>query len=157
MPDLGITEILAIASLVAGAAGTGVSVYEGKEQKDAQQALMKSQNNQAQQQALLQKQEALTAAGPNAQAQTGGSLTGQAGQSFADILAGYAGNTGGPGGSSNNPQPSSGTTTPDIASVLAQLQQNGGGGGSSNPFSGGWQPPQQNQPGKFSLSGMQLS
>lgn len=122
MPDLGITEILGIASLVAGGVGTGVSVAENSANRSAQQqeqqSAQQAQQQQQTQQSLLQRQQALAVAGPNAQSQTGGSLTGQGQDSFANILAGYAGNTGGGG---NTPQPQAGAGNP-LQALLSQLQ-----------------------------------
>jgi len=57
MPDLGATEIIALVGALASAAGTGVSMYEGSQQRDAQKQMMKSQQQaQAQQQALQRKE-----------------------------------------------------------------------------------------------------
>lgn len=162
MPDLGITEILSIASLIAGGVGTGLSVYEQNKTRDAQAQAQKSAQQAQQQQQLLQKREALLAAGPNAQAQTGGSLTGQAGQSFVDTLAGYGSSSGGPtgGGSSpTNATPTPSNATPsaqpnfqDILAMLSRQQQQ-----NQSPFSGGWNsPPPQQLGGRFNLAQFNL-
>lgn len=158
MPDLGVTEILAIAGLVAGAAGTGVSVYEGQKSRDTQADAAKAAQQTAAQQQLLQKRESIAAAAPNAQAQTGGSLTGEGSQSFADILAGYAGQTGGAGttGGSSNAATASAATNATGApggGLEDLLKQLGGGGGTpqGNAFFGGSGQPQQSDP-RFSLA-----
>lgn len=161
MPDLGITEILSIASLIAGGVGTGLSVYEQNKTRDAQAQAQKSAQQAQQNQQLLQKREALLAAGPNAQAQTGGSLTGQAGQSFIDQLAGYAGTTGSGSRGTSATSAISGTNAPqaaqqpnfqDILAMLSRQQQQ-----SQSPFSGGWNssPPQQ-LGGRFNLAQFNL-
>jgi hypothetical protein len=155
MPDLGIAEILTIASIVATAGGTAASIYESKEaQSNEQQAQKSAQQAEAQQQ-LVQKREALTAAGPNAQADTSGSLTGPAGQSFVDILAGYPGSTGGaaqPGQTPTNAVSANASSsgTPNYQSILEQLK--GLTGNSGSQFSGGWQPTQEPGYSPFSLA-----
>ncbi len=157
MPDLGISEIIALAGLLAGGVSTGVSVYEQGKTRDAQTHANNAAKQAAAQRDLLQKRQALIAAGPNAQAQTGGSLTGPAGQSFTDLLAGLPGQTGGsaptnPAGPTTTPttgQPPgtlAGIPSGDALTNFIQQQQGGGN------FSGGWQPPQSGGAGGKSLS-----
>lgn len=147
------TEILAIASIVAAAGGTAASIYESKEaQSNEQQAQKSALQAQAQEQ-LIQKERALSAAGPNAQSATSGSLTGPAGQSFIDILAGYPGTTGTNTPATNAVQPTtnaqpSGSPT-NYQGILEQLRSLTGGGSS---FTGGWQDQQQTPYGPFSLA-----
>lgn len=143
MPDLGATAIISLISAAVAAGGTGVSIYESDKSRDAasqtaQDAQLAQQQQQAQQQAQM-KARALAVAGPNAQSQTGGSLTGPGNQSFADILAGYAGANGSPGtnnaaatvGATNAPQQPTPGAAPNIQDLLKQL------GGGQNNFSGG--------------------
>lgn len=160
MPDLGISEIIAIASLVAGAASTGVSVYEAGQQRDAQKDLLKQQQQQAAQAELVQKQKALATAGAQSQSQTGGSLTGAAGQSFADILAGYAGLQGSQGGSTNSPQAnavsSNNQSQNPLETLLAALKGGQQQQSSSGDFSGGVAPPPPPNQNKFNLSQLNL-
>jgi hypothetical protein len=142
----------------------GTTVYQGVEQSGQQsaeqQAQKAAQQAEAQQQ-LVQKQEALAVAGPNAQAQTGGSLTGPAGQSFVDILAGYPGQTGMSGSTPSPAAATAASSAPGSAPGGAQpqvnfqdlLQQLGsltGGGGQK--FSGGWQETQPPQWQPYSLA-----
>lgn len=158
MPDLGISEIIAIASLVAGAASTGVSVYEAGQQRDAQKDLLQKQQQQQAQAELVQKQKALATAGAQSQSQTGGSLTGAAGQSFADILAGYAGLQGSQGGSTNSPQAnavSSNNQNP-LESLLSALKGGQQQQSSSGDFSGGVAPPPPPNQQRFNLSQLNL-
>ena len=161
------------ASLIAaavGAAGVGVSAYESNDaginqrasQKQQQDALVKSQQAQANQ-ANLTKQEAVLGAQGQAQQQTGGSLTDTGTAALTDLLAGYPGFQGanpsagtstgtGVGGSGVSTPgapapapgaPASGSGTPDIAAILAALRNGGAGGpnpGSPSSISGGnWQ------------------
>ena len=160
MPDLGATEIIALVGALASAAGTGVSMYEGSQQRDqakAQQAAaQKAQQQQYLQQQNMARQQALVAAGPNAQAQTLGSLTGTAGNSFADLLAGIpGGNVGGqqyqpstPG----TPSAPTGQTTQQMGTqeMIARLGQP-----SQSNFSGGWNPTPETPYGPFQLSSFQ--
>lgn len=139
MPDLGLSEIIGIISLIAGGASTAVGAVEANKGASNQKALLDAQQQQQAKQDLVRKQEALIASGPNAQAQTSGSLTGAAGTSFADLLAGYGGSGGSSGGS--NPQGStavSGTSGGNPQAVIQQLlasNRNGGDfeGGNGNP------------------------
>lgn len=89
MPAL---PVMAIIEIAAAAAGAGTSLYSAHEQSQAQAANTKAMDAAAQQQAQLaasQKSKAITAQLGNAQAATGGSLTGSANNDFASQLAGY--------------------------------------------------------------------
>jgi hypothetical protein len=135
-------------------------MYEGSQQRDqakAQQAAaQKAQQQQYLQQQNMARQQALVAAGPNAQAQTLGSLTGTAGNSFADLLAGIpGGNVGGqqyqpstPG----TPSAPTGQTTQQMGTqeMIARLGQP-----SQSNFSGGWSQAPETPYGPFQLSSFQ--
>lgn len=152
----------AIISAAVGAAGVGTSIYEGVQssnqasaaQKEQQQALLQQQQAQARQ-ASLTKQEAVLGQQGQAQAQTGGSLTGAGTTAITDLLAGYPGFQGGTTGPSTSGSP------PNIASILAALGSgtNGGTGlnfssPSSSSISGGNWPTSSaaQQQGHFELS-----
>lgn len=83
MPDMGIGEILGLViPAVTGAAGMGVSLYEGSQQRDMaqqqmqmQQRMQQQQQQQAQQQALSTRRQAMMAEGPTLQSQVGGAFT----------------------------------------------------------------------------------
>jgi hypothetical protein len=130
-----------------------VSVYESGQQQDAIKQAQKSQQQQAAREALLRKQEALTAAGPNAQSATGGSLTGPGNSDFISLLAGY-GYGGGtqPGqaavaATNAGQQPPAPSVSPDALSQFMQRQNQGG------TFSGGWTPEQSAPPpNQFNLA-----
>ena len=161
---------------VAGLAGTGVGAYEAHDasinqsaaQKASQDALVKSQQAQANQ-ANLTKQEAVLSAQGQAQQQTGGSLTDQGTSAFTDILAGYPGFQGAPSTSTGTgvgasgtgtSTPGSGSSTPDINAILAALRNGGtGGAGATAPGSSGlnlsggnWQTQAPAPQGSFDLS-----
>ena len=156
----GVPAIIELISAAVAAAGTGVSMYEGAQQRDqakAQQAAaLKAQQQQYIQQQGMARQQALVAAGPNAQAQTLGSLTGTAGNSFADLLAGIpGGNVGGqqyqpstPG----TPSAPTGQSTQQMGTqeMIARLGQP-----SQSNFSGGWNPTPETPYGPFQLSSFQ--
>jgi hypothetical protein len=119
-------------------------MYEGSQQRDAQKRAQQAALQAQGQQELMQKQRALLAAGPQAQAQTSGSLTGPAGQSFVDLLAGYPSHSGGaqeqpstPG----TPSAPTGQTTQQMGTqeMIAKLGQPS----SQGNFSGGWAPTSQ--------------
>lgn len=126
MPDLGITEALAIASIISGAAATGTGIYSSMQQSgaaDAQNQAAKSAQDLAAQQAAQQKQQAIKASVANAQEQTGGSLTGGGLANLASLLAGYRGQAGGAQPISSPSSSSSGAsgTSSGLQDVLSQL------------------------------------
>ena len=108
------------------------------------------------QQQGMARERALLAAGPNAQAQTLGSLTGPAGASFADLLAGIpGGNVGGmqaQPAQQGVPSPATGQTTQQMGTqdMIARLGQP-----PQSNFSGGWNPTQEPPYGPFQLSSFQ--
>jgi hypothetical protein len=86
---------------IIGGVGTGVSLYEGHQQSDQAQSLMKQQQQAAQdaqkkqeQQALLSRQQAFRQLGPDVQSQVGGSLTPESFSAIVAALAGDPGRTG---------------------------------------------------------------
>ena len=94
MPQLLLTLIPAIV----GGVGTGVSLYEGHEQREQANSLEQQQQSAAnaaalkqQQQEQLSKQQAFRAASPDAQSAVGGALTPE---SFASMVAQLTGNPG---------------------------------------------------------------
>ena len=155
MPALGAAAIVEIISAAVAAAGTGVSMYEGSQQRDAQKQMMKSQQQAQAQQQALQRKEAVLAAGPQAQAQTSGSLTGAAGQSFIDLLAGVPQHTGmatGQPSTPGTPSAPTGQTTQQMGTeeMISRLGQPPQGN-----FSGGWSQAPETPYGPFQLSSFQ--
>lgn len=124
MPDLGITEALAIASIISGAAGVGTSIYSSMQQSgasDAQNQAAKSAQELAAQQAAQQKQQAINARVANAQEQTGGSLNSGGLANLASLLAGYGGQAGGASPISPAPSGASSASSGGLQDVLSQL------------------------------------
>lgn len=148
MPDLGITEILAIASLALGA---GSTAYSLKTQSDAGGGPSASQNQAAQAasqaqaaQAAAQKQQAINASLGNAQERTGGSLSDSGLTNLATLLAGYGGQTGGAAPSGATPS-SSTSSGPGLQDALTQLTS--GSGSTPSNFTGGGSAPTPDTPG----------
>lgn len=156
---------LIIAGITAAisAAGTGYEMATSGNAEDAQKKALAAQQQASAQAEATQRKEAFTAANPNAQAATGGSLTGQAGQSFADVLAGlpnYYSPNSGAGGASAGGASAGGTPTGatnaqspmSYQSLLSTLNPS-----ASADFSGGFSN-QPNQPagGRFNLASLNL-
>jgi len=158
---VGIIPWLTAAAAGGSLAATGYELSQGggSSSQSNQQALQAQQQQQANQEAL-QKQQAVTAATGQGQAQVGGALTDQGFQSFVDQLAGY------PGFSSSAPTPgasadvasrtsspgipASPSGQPDIKSILAMLTNNGA---PQNISGGNWPADRQNPEQFFQLSG----
>lgn len=98
MPDMGISEIIALISAGIGAAGTGYSIYEQRAQGDAQQQAQRRAQQQAQQQAMAQRRQQMMREGPSLQSQVGGSLTPQSFNAMTAALTGNPGMAAGGGG-----------------------------------------------------------
>lgn len=149
MPDFGITEALALASIISGAAGVGTGIYSAVSSAgnaSAQADAAKSAQQAAAQQAANQKQQALKAQIGNAQEQTGGALGDQGLSNFVSLLAGYGGQAGGATSTpTGNATTSSAPSTPGLQDAFSQLS-------SSTPFSGGSAPAQPGGDSRFQLT-----
>lgn len=120
MPDLGITEALALAGLISSAGSAAYSGYQASQggssaSTDAAKAASDAQSAQA----AKDKQNAIRANLSNAQNQTGGALDNPGLTNLASLLAGYGGQA---GGANPNAQTSSAATSNGLDSSGVGLQ-----------------------------------
>lgn len=104
MPDMGISEILAIIGAVTSVAGTGTGIYEQQKMRSEQLAAQGRAQRQQQEQSMVTREQQRRAGDPTMQTQTSGFLTSPSQQATAAQLAGNPNlNAVAPGGGSLTP------------------------------------------------------